>query len=132
MIQGNIENKSYYLYALDVVNDRIKTGVLIKLSCQRFLDDLKREDLIFRVDKADEVINFIGIMKHSTGDFNGKPFTLLAWQQWVVASIYGFYWLDGCRKYTTAYIEIARKNGKTQLSAALALYSLIVDGGNGA
>lgn len=132
MIEGNIKNKPYYLYALDVINDRIKAGNLIKLSCQRFLDDLDRGDLIFKVDKADEVIDFIGIMKHSTGDFNGQPFILLDWQQWVVSSIYGFYWLDGSRKYTTAYIEIARKNGKTQLSAALALYSLIIDGGNGA
>ena len=132
MINGDITSKPYYLYALDVVNNKITTGNLVKLSCQRFLDDLQREDLVFKVDKADEVIDFIGIMKHSTGDFNGQQFTLLDWQQWVVANIYGFYWLDNTRKYSTAYIEIARKNGKTQLSAALALYSLIIDGGNGA
>ena len=49
-------------------------------------------------------------------------------KQWVVANIYGFYWEDGTRRFSTAYIEIARKNGKTQLAAAIALYALVGEG----
>lgn len=132
MINGDITNKTYYKYAKDVINGKIKTGHNIILACKRFLKDLERNDIIFEVGKADNVIEFIGLMKHNTAQFAGKPFILLPWQQWVVANLYGFYYLDGSRRFSTAYIEIARKNGKTQLAAALGLYSLIGEGESGA
>lgn len=128
MIIGDISNKEYYLYALDIVNEKIKAGNFVKLACQRFLDDLQREDVIFKVSEADKVIKFVSIFKHNTGQFAGQSFKLLQWQQWVVANIYGFYWEDGTRRFSTAYIEIARKNGKTQLAAAIALYALVGEG----
>lgn len=128
MIIGDISNKEYYLYALDIVNEKIKAGNFVKLACQRFLDDLQRDDVIFKVSEADKVIKFVSIFKHNTGQFAGQSFKLLQWQQWVVANIYGFYWEDGTRRFSTAYIEIARKNGKTQLAAAIALYALVGEG----
>ena len=66
MINGEITDKTYYKYAKDVINGKIKTGNNIKLACKRFLNDLERADLIFDVEKADSVIDFIGIMKHNT------------------------------------------------------------------
>lgn len=128
MIKGDITKKEYYLYAKKAVDGEIIVGNYIKLACSRFLKDLEREDLIFDVDAADKVILFISMFRHNTGQFLGKPFQLLKWQQWVVANIYGFYWQDGTRRFSTAYIEIARKNGKTQLAAALALYALVGEG----
>ena len=132
MIQGDIKNTTYYKYAQQVLEGKIIACYYVQLACKRFLQDLNREDLIFNCDKVTNVISFISTFKHNTGQFVGKPFILLAWQQFVVANIYGFYYSDGTRRFTTAYIEIARKNGKTQLAAALALYSLIADGENAA
>jgi phage terminase large subunit-like protein len=49
-----------------------------------------------------------------------------------VANIIGFYWKDGDRRFTSSYIEVSRKNGKTALAAALCMYFLIADGEDGA
>lgn len=125
--------KSYYQYADDVVNGRIVTGEIIKLACKRFFDDLKREDLEFREEVADYAISFISVMKHFKGKSSGLNFTLEPWQAFIVANIVGWYWKDsGDRRYTSSYIEVSRKNGKTALAAALCLYYLIADGEDGA
>lgn len=130
MVVGEIHNKPYYIYALKVVNGDIPACHNIKLACQRFINDLERNDLEFRVEDTDKAIQFISIFRHNTGKFAGKKFTLLDWQSWIVASLFGFYHKkDGTRKYRTAYIQVARKNGKTQLLAAIALYALIGEKG---
>jgi phage terminase large subunit-like protein len=131
------ESKGYYQYAYDVLADKIVTGELIKAACKRFTDDLKRSDLYFDENAVDRAIRFISTLKHYTGKFNGKPFVLQPWQQFIVANIVGFYHKDNAgnittRKYTSSYIEVSRKNGKTALASALCLYFLIADGENGA
>lgn len=123
----------YIKYANDVLNGKIVAGDTIKLACQRFLNDLQRDDLEFREDKIERAIKFIRAIKHYTGKHNGKPFELAPWQQFIVANIVGFYWKDtGSRRFNSSYIEVARKQGKTALAAALCLYFLIADGENGA
>lgn len=123
----------YIQYAEDAVNGNIVVCKLVKLSCQRFLDDLKREDLVFRYDIVERCFNFISVLKHFTGKSSGKSFVLEPWQKFVVANIVGFYWKDtGDRRFTSSYIEISRKNGKTALAAALCMYFLIADGEDGA
>lgn len=123
----------YIQYAEDAVNGNIVVCKLVKLSCQRFLDDLKREDLVFRYDIVERCFNFISVLKHFTGKSSGKSFVLEPWQKFVVANIVGFYWKNtGDRRFTSSYIEISRKNGKTALAAALCMYFLIADGEDGA
>lgn len=123
----------YKQYAEDILNNKIVAGRSIKLACQRFIDDLQRDDLEFREDKVDRAIKFIGTLKHYTGKHNGKPFILAPWQQFIVANIVGFYWKGtDNRRFNSSYIEVARKQGKTALAAALCLYFLIADGENGA
>jgi len=123
----------YYQYAKDVVSGVIVAGETIKLACQRFLNDLKRKDLFFDESVVDNAIEFIGTLKHFTGKHSGKPFILEPWQEWIVANILGFYWKEtGTRRFTSSYIEVSRKNGKTALAAALSLYYLIADGEDGA
>ena len=125
--------KLYLQYADDVLSKRIVAGKLIKLACERFHRFILREDIEFREDKVDIVIEFVSIIKHYTGRHKGKMFTLQAWQQFIVASIYGFYVKKtGDRLTQFAYIEIARKNGKTAFASALCLYHLIADGESGA
>ena len=126
-------NKGYYNYANAVVEGKIITGENIKLACKRFLYDLQRDDLEFREDVVDRAIGFIKILKHFTSKASGKPFILEDWQQFIVANIIGWYWKGtNDRRFTSSYIEVSRKNGKTALAAALCMYFLIADGEDGA
>lgn len=121
----------YTQYAEDVISGKVIAGEYIKLACQRFLSFLGREDIEFRPEKVNKVISFISKLKHFTGSHNGKPFILQPWQCWVCANIYGFYWKDTNERVTkNAYIEVARKNGKSAFAAGLCLYALIADGEN--
>lgn len=125
--------KGYYHYVEDVLNGKIVVGELIKLACQRFKDDLQRQDIYFNESVVDNAINFIGTLKHFMGKSSGKHFKLEEWQQFIIANIVGWYWTDGnTRRFTSSYIEVSRKNGKTALAAALCLYYLIADGEDGA
>ena len=125
--------KPYYKYANDVIQNKIVCCSNIKLACQRFQEDLNRDDLDFREDVVDRAISFISTMKHFKGKASGKKFILEPWQQFIVANIVGFYWHGtNDRRFTSSYIEVSRKNGKTALAAALCLYFLIADGEDGA
>lgn len=120
----------YKDYALSVVNGQIVAGLYIKQACQRYLDWFDKYD--FRPDKCDKVINFISKLKHYTGSHNGKPFKLLPYQEWIIYNTFGFYYPGTNRRVINyLYCELARKNGKTALIAAICLYMLIADGENG-
>jgi phage terminase large subunit-like protein len=81
-------------------------------------------------DRALEAIEFIQCLKH-TGDFYNQPFTLLDWQHEVLWNVYGTVKDNGYRQYQYAYLEIPKKNGKTELTAAVSLYHLVCDGPGG-
>lgn len=109
-------------------------GELQIAAVRRFQSDLQRSrnaDCPFYFDerKAEICIRFIGLLTHSTGDFDRKPFVLEPWQKFIVANLFG--WINratGKRRIRKAHIEIARKNGKTALAAAIALLLLFFDG----
>ncbi|MCR8874314.1 terminase large subunit [Phocaeicola barnesiae] len=121
--------KKYIQYAEDVLSGKIVTGHYIKLAAERFFRLMYDERYEFREDKVEQVCEFISIIHHYTGKHAGKPFILEAWQEWIVASMYGFY-LKGTneRLVQSAYIEMARKQGKSAFASALCLYHLIADG----
>lgn len=76
---------------------------------------------------------FEKLLVHSKGEWAGQPFKLQAWQRDdIIRPLFGWKRKDGTRKFRTAYIEIPRKNGKSTLSAGLALYLLFADGEPGA
>lgn len=84
-------------------------------------------------DKAQIRIKFIErVCTHVKGDLAGKPFMLEDWQKEFISTLYGTLNDDGTRQYRTAYVQIPRKNGKSNLSAALALAELFVGGEKGA
>ena len=115
------------------MDGEICAGEAIYLACVRFLRDLRRDDLEFRRDTVDWCFSFISQLKHFKGKASGKPFVLEPWQEFIVANIFGFYWVEtGDRRFTSSYIEVSRKNGKTALAAALCMYALIADGEDGA
>lgn len=71
--------------------------------------------------------------RHTKGKrFAGRPFILAPFQRQIVRDIFGTVKSDGNRQYQTAYVEIPRKNGKSELAAAIALYLLFADGEPGA
>lgn len=78
--------------------------------------------------KADFAVNFIQCLCHTKGEWYNKPFKLLEWQEKIIRDIYGTVKPDGYRQFTTAYIEIPKKNGKSELAAAVALLQLCGDG----
>ena len=125
--------KPYYRYAEDVSSGKVVVGENIKLAIRRFQTDLERDDLEFREDVVDGAIDFISTLKHFTGKSSGQNFVLEDWQAFIVANIVGWYWKGtDNRRFSTSYIEISRKQGKTALAAALCLYFLIADGEDGA
>lgn len=79
--------------------------------------------------KARRVIRFIECLKHTKGEFHGEPFKLLPWQEKIIRDVFGTVRDDdpSMRQYNTAYIEIPKKNGKSELGAAIALNMLIND-----
>ena len=79
-------------------------------------------------DEAEFVVNFIQSLSHTKGDFFKEPFILIDWQEQLVRDIFGTLKPDGTRQFTTAYVEISKKSGKTELAAAIALYMLCADG----
>ena len=87
---------------------------------------------IFDERKAKHAINFINNLKHTKGQWRGVPFDLLPWQDKIIKDIFGTVKENGYRQYNTAYIEIPKKNGKSELAAAVALYLTCGDGEWGA
>jgi phage terminase large subunit-like protein len=79
---------------------------------------------------GDRVIEFFRkFLKHSTGEWAGRPFELLPWQaDEVIRPLFGWKRADGTRRFRLAYIEIPKKNGKTTLCSGIALYLLVGDG----
>lgn len=78
--------------------------------------------------KADLAVNFIQGLKHTKGKWYNKPFLLLPWQEQVIRDVYGVVKTDGTRQFTTVYVEIPKKMGKSELAAAVALKQLAADG----
>ena len=78
--------------------------------------------------RADHAVAFIQNLKHTKGKWDGKPFLLLPWQEQIVRDIFGIVKADGKRQFRSAYVEIPKKNGKSELAAAIALYLLYGDG----
>lgn len=127
------ESKLYNKYAIDVVEGKIVACQAIILACKRYISWFERDDIYFDYEEVDKKIKFISLMKHSTGQHNGKPFILLPWQSWCVGSIFGWKYKDtGLRVTNSVFIMISRKAGKTAFAAALGLCCAIADKENNA
>lgn len=121
-------------YAQQVVNGEKIAGADIVNACQRFLDDLGRDDLEFRTKEPDAAVSIMeGIFVHRKGEaidgtpLLGKPFKLEPWQIFIVYNLLGF-WYKGTneRRYKEALIMLGRKNGKTSFIAAFSFAVAII------
>lgn len=122
-------------YAIDVLNGKQPACHWVKRACQRHLDDLAlghERGLWFDTAAAERVLKFFSILKHSKGEWAGQPVRLEPWQQFFLWCIFGWKRADGLRRFRTAYISVARKNGKSTIAAGVGLYLLSADGEPGA
>lgn len=87
----------------------------------------------FDEDKALRPIKFIELFcRHSKGELAGQPLTLDLFQKAYISALFGF--VDkktGHRRYTESFFLVGRKNGKTTMLSAIALYMMIADGESG-
>ena len=77
---------------------------------------------------ADFAVAFIEQLCHTKGTWAGKKFELLPWQEQIIRDVFGVVKENGYRQFNTAYIEIPKKQGKSELAAAVALFLLCGDG----
>ncbi len=112
---------------------KVVTGRLVRLACQRHLDDLgTRRDLAWRPELAQHALDFFAFLKHYKGEWAGTPIVLEPWQQFIIGSAFGWYRTDGTRRFRLIYTEVARKNGKSTIAAGIGLYLAFFDAEAGA
>jgi phage terminase large subunit-like protein len=123
-------------YIDDVLNGRRTCGRWEQAMVRRHIDDLEHgADRGLRFDErlaARACAFFPRFLRHSKGEWAGYPLHLEPWQQFIIWSLFGWLRDDGARRFRTAYMEVARKNGKTTLAAGIGLYLLDADGEPGA
>jgi phage terminase large subunit-like protein len=102
----------------------------VRAACQRHIDDLEKgakRGLIF-VPNTSALEYFPTVLRLNGGQFEGKPFQLLPFQQFIVGSIFGWRMkASGLRRFRVAYIEIGKGNGKSPLAAGIGLFCLTSD-----
>jgi phage terminase large subunit-like protein len=115
-------------YARKVTKGKIVAGPHVRDACKRHLDDLKRKDIHFDKEKAQNAIDYYEqVLCLNGGEFEGVPFKLLPWQCFVVGSIFGWMGEDGLRRFRIAYIETGKGSGKSPLVAGMGLIGLTSD-----
>ncbi|MBD9642916.1 terminase large subunit [Pantoea sp. PNT02] len=139
-------------YAESVLAGEIVAGELVRLACQRFLNDLEHgpeRGIYFSEDRAQHILDFYNFVPHVKGALAGKPIELMPWHIFILINLFGFtiplidelsgeQVLDDdgdpvmVRRFRTAYNEVARKNAKSTVSSGIGLYMTGADGEGGA
>ena len=88
----------------------------------------KAKDSVYDKEMADYAVSFIECLCQTKGTWAGKPFELIDWQEQIIRDIFGTIKANGYRQFNTAYIEIPKKQGKSELAAAVALLLTCGDG----
>jgi phage terminase large subunit-like protein len=104
---------------------------LVRAACARHLRDLenaRERGLRFDRKLAQRAFEFFAqVLKLNGGEFEGAPFELQAWQQFIVGSLFGWIDLQGRRRFQVAYLEIGKGSGKSPLAAGIGLYMMVAD-----
>lgn len=117
-------------YCSDVIAGKIVANKWVRLACQRHRLDLlsgHQRGLYFDPRAASKVINFFPMLRFFEGEWAGRPMILHPSQQFATWSLFGWKRADHSRRFRLAYIEQAKKNGKSTWLAGLGLYMLIGD-----
>ena len=99
-------------YALQVVAGNRVAGPHVRAQCARHIKDLsegERRGLVWNLEKANKAQRFFtSVLRLNGGQFEGRPFLLLPWQQFVIGSLFGWIGADGYRRFRSAYVETAK------------------------
>jgi phage terminase large subunit-like protein len=118
-------------YAQSVVDGVRVAGPHVRGQCARHLKDIKegkKRGLVWNVEESNKAQRFYSnVLKLNGGDFEGKPFVLLPWQQFVIGSLFGWHGADGYRRFRVAYVETAKGSGKSPLAAGVGMKGLVAD-----
>lgn len=134
---GNLDKaKKYAQHVLTHREEHCEENIL---AAERFFRDLENPTFEMDEDMVDFVIHFIeNVIVHQQGDdmfavsIRNKPLLLQPWQHFVVVNLFGFYYKGtNERRFEEALIMLARKNGKTSFTAAIALAYQILDTDSG-
>lgn len=88
-----------------------------------------RNGCYFDSEAADRVVWFFeNVLRHSTGQWAGKPFILEPWERdELLRPLFGWKAADGTRRFRLGYVEIPKKNGKSAICSGISLYLLVAD-----
>lgn len=116
-------------YADAILSGDIIACDKIKKAYRKILSDLKNpKKYVFDIKKADKPISFIETFCRQSQGCVGAPMSLELYQKAALQAVFGFVDSEGKRKYNELLLIVGRKNGKTTLLAAIALYLAIADG----
>lgn len=125
---AEIHHKAAYDYADQVAEKRIVANRWIRLAVKRFRKDLKRTVFTQDPDRVKIVYKFFSLLNiQRKGEY--EQFVLHPYQAFIILNLFLFYFSKtGRRRFTSMFLFIARKNGKTVFAVALNLYFLVLDG----
>lgn len=127
--RGTLPDDPVTRYAVGVGDGSIPAGPFVRNACRRHIEDLSNDrGLVFDIPAAMRAIQFFpDVLCLGGGEFEGQPFELLDWQQFIVGSLFGWKSDDGYRRFRVAYIETGKGSGKSPLAAGIGLYMLVAD-----
>lgn len=111
-------------YSNDCISGRIISGQKHIWACMRFLDDVDKGKYIWHEIEAQKIIKWFTYLHHSKGELSGQPIHLTTWQKFILCQVYGWKTKEGKRRFKKAFVEVARKNAKTQMQAGAVLYEI--------
>lgn len=117
-------------YALDVMDEKVQAGYLMKLACFRHLRDLQRYqggsfNFYYDVNEVDKILKFAAIAPNVD---TGEPTKLMPWQKFIFAMLFG--WRDydtNTKRFTRVVLSVARGQGKSYLMAIYMSYSFLIE-----
>lgn len=119
------------VYAERVVSGTIIAGPLVRLACERHLNDRKhgaKRGLRWDLAAARHALDFFSeVLCLNGGEHEGKPFVLQPWQEFIVGSLFGWKGRDNHRRFRVAFAEIGKGSGKTSLAAGIGLLMMVAD-----
>lgn len=109
-------------------------GELVRRAAERHVDDLAHaheRGIYFDAEAANARLEFCSMVRHvtsSAGALAREPFVPQPWQCFVLGSVHGWKRENGVRRFTLAYCEVGKKNGKTFMLASEGLWATGFDG----
>lgn len=114
-------------YALDVLAGRVTAGELVKLACQRHIEDIEKSKLApyryhFDVEQAERIIDFAETLTIAEGEEETEV-ECYPFQCFILGSLNGWRTKEGNhRRFRTSYVQLGRQNGKSFLNGIMASY----------